>query len=246
MRIYGLTANEAIAIARYIDCDFMVTGEKLTKNGPRTWGRPVPGRGERTPSGRLRKGTEPRYSRYSPERYSYTGDIMWKPRRLHALCFHGLRDFIRQCFEFGATRVESVAGRWDSLAEFNRDLPRLAHDSLNGPGGFDFYTGLGHRTPAPETREDRGPMSARFARQVADDRLKRGKPVIPKAASVPHSLVSDADAIGQSFNDWAGDLGYDTDSRKALETFLACQENGVKLRRILGDLTAFRETLEDY
>lgn len=111
---------------------------------------------------------------------------------------------------------------------------------------FDFYTGLGHRTPAPETREDRGPMSARYARQVADDRLKRGKPVIPKAASVLHSLVLDADAIGQSFNDWAGDLGYDTDSRKALETFLACQENGVKLRRILGDLTSFREALEDY
>lgn len=98
----------------------------------------MPGPGERTPSGRLRKGGEPRYQRQTPWRYNpYSGEYWGGGRRLNALCFHGLRDFIRLCFEFGATRVQSVAGRWDSLAEFEDDLPRLAHDSLGGPGGYN-------------------------------------------------------------------------------------------------------------
>ena len=136
MKIYGLTTNEVTAIARYIGCDWQSTGETETRNGPRTWGRPVPGRGERTPSGRLRKGGEPRYQRFSAIRVNpYSGDV-WGGKRLNALCFHGLRDFIRQCFEFGATRVQSVAGRWDSQAEFEDDLSRLAHDNLSEPGGY--------------------------------------------------------------------------------------------------------------
>lgn len=135
MRIYGLNPDECRAFAQYIGCDFQYTGSKQTCNGWRTWGRPVPGRGERTPSGRIKAGTFIRYQRYSnPERAARWGT---KPRGLNALCFHGLRDYIRTCFEFGATRVQSVAGDWHSIEEFEDDLPRLAHNSLSGPGGYN-------------------------------------------------------------------------------------------------------------
>lgn len=35
MKIFGLTTNEATAIARYIGCDWQATGEQETRNGPR-------------------------------------------------------------------------------------------------------------------------------------------------------------------------------------------------------------------
>lgn len=41
------------------------------------------------------------------------------------------------------------------------------------------------------------------------------------------------DASGQSFAEWAGNYGYDEDSRKALATYEACQQGGDKARRLL-------------
>lgn len=41
------------------------------------------------------------------------------------------------------------------------------------------------------------------------------------------------DAVGQSFAEWAGNYGYDEDSRKALAIYELCQQNGDKARRLL-------------
>jgi hypothetical protein len=71
---------------------------------------------------------------------------------------------------------------------------------------FDYYTGIGHR--------------------------KGGKPFRPSLSSVLYSLVLDSSACDQSFDSWCSDFDYDTDSRKALETYLACQESVNKLRRV--------------
>jgi hypothetical protein len=62
-----------------------------------------------------------------------------------------------------------------------------------------------------------------------------GKRVVaPKAAGVFHSLCSDTECGGYTFEEFCDNLGYDTDSRKALKTYLACQEIGSKLRQLLG------------
>lgn len=77
----------------------------------------------------------------------------------------------------------------------------------------------------------------------------KGKAILPNELDVIYSLVLDADVIDYgTFEDWAGTMGYDTDSRSAETTYRACLEIGLKLRAILGDknLQALREAFQDY
>lgn len=62
-----------------------------------------------------------------------------------------------------------------------------------------------------------------------------GKP--PEAAGVLDCLSSDAFSIenAQSFEDWAADYGYDTDSRSAEKTFKTCEHQAKRLRSFLGN-----------
>ena len=86
---------------------------------------------------------------------------------------------------------------------------------------FEYYTGIGHR--------------------------KHNKPVRPELGDVLHSLILDASACDESFEDWCMNFGYDTDSRKALEIYLSCQNIGTKLRKtdlILSD--DLRDFLQEY
>lgn len=87
---------------------------------------------------------------------------------------------------------------------------------------FEYFTGLGHR--------------------------KNDKPVRPCASDVLYSLVMDSSAENESFEYWCSNYGFDTDSRKALDTYLQCQSNGKKIRTILGNslLSKISELLQDY
>lgn len=58
----------------------------------------------------------------------------------------------------------------------------------------------------------------------------------PDAEMVLECLLSDASVeYNRSFEDWAGDLGYDTDSRKAEKIYKACLKIAKKLHALLGD-----------
>lgn len=70
---------------------------------------------------------------------------------------------------------------------------------------FEYYTGVGRR--------------------------KGGKAVKPELSEVLYHLFCDASACETSFRDWCDDYGYDMDSRKALNMYLACQEINYKLRK---------------
>ena len=77
---------------------------------------------------------------------------------------------------------------------------------------------------------------------------KRGRTVHPTVADVLHSLTLDASCVEyRSFGDWCDDFGYDTDSRKALEMFLACGETASNLARLFSpsELEAINEVTED-
>ena len=56
------------------------------------------------------------------------------------------------------------------------------------------------------------------------------------------------DEDGYPIEGWAADLGYDTDSRSAEQTYRACLEIGLKMRNGLGDaqLRALRGIYQDY
>lgn len=71
-------------------------------------------------------------------------------------------------------------------------------------------------------------------------------PIAPDAPSVLSSLLLDASAADTTFADWCEEYGRDTDSRKALDTFLECQQIGVNLKRLLGaDYAKFVEAEND-
>lgn len=62
--------------------------------------------------------------------------------------------------------------------------------------------------------------------------------LLPDPVDVFALLLSDSDVIDcATFEEWASDCGYDTDSRKAEAIYRACLEIGLKLRAALGDET---------
>lgn len=71
----------------------------------------------------------------------------------------------------------------------------------------------------------------------------------PDPIDVVWSLIQDASVLDAGgFESWAGDLGYDTDSRKAEAIYRECLDLALKLRAALGDegLRQLQEAGQDY
>jgi hypothetical protein len=67
----------------------------------------------------------------------------------------------------------------------------------------------------------------------------------PELESVLDCLAIDASfAEGNTYNDFCAELGVDTDSRKALESYLACQQTAMDLHRLLGR-AAYNELMNE-
>lgn len=62
-------------------------------------------------------------------------------------------------------------------------------------------------------------------------KLAKSQKVVPELGDVLHSLILDGEAFfnAQSFEDWAGEFGYDADSRKAEAIYRVCDSTGRKL-----------------
>lgn len=76
-----------------------------------------------------------------------------------------------------------------------------------------------------------------------------GKPILPDPVDVVWSLSRDSDVLDSGgFEDWAGELGYDPDSRSAESTYRACLEIALKLRGAIGEagIEALRVAGEDF
>ena len=74
------------------------------------------------------------------------------------------------------------------------------------------------------------------------------KPQVPPIAGLLDSLIMDGDACSESFASWCDSYGLDVDSRKALATYMACQENADKLRKVFthAQITRIQELLQEY
>jgi len=57
----------------------------------------------------------------------------------------------------------------------------------------------------------------------------------PEVQDVLDCLLSDSDVLDREFEDWASDLGYDSDSRKAERIYKACLKSSGKLKAFLGE-----------
>ena len=125
---------------------------------------------------------------------------------------------------------------------------------------FNYFTGLGHReknTPALRgqvaygfqglTYEDKEGKTVYGRKYLAKVEASR-KPQNPAIAGLLYSLILDGTACNESFAAWCDNFGYDTDSRKALETYEQCKKGFDKLRKVLssGQIEHVRKLLEDY
>jgi hypothetical protein len=105
-----------------------------------------------------------------------------------------------------------------------------------------FRQGVGRVKPLPRTyRQDRSD-SVRKELWLHEVKAR----IVPSAAAVVSTLIASSSGSDQTFHDWCGDFGYSEDSRKALETYLACQVELANLRRLLGrHLSAAIEAARD-
>ena len=128
--------------------------------------------------------------------------------------------------------------------EFNSDRMADWNCQLTGPNGktitIEYHTGKGHREVKGHIRRKTLPFKCSLAE------WNNSRATSPCLADLIHCLLLDSSASDQSFAEWCSDCGYDTDSRKALDTYLACQKAGSDLRSIGADFTQLQNILEDY
>jgi hypothetical protein len=134
---------------------------------------------------------------------------------------------------FRAKSPENDWPHFEWLVELTRDDVRYR---------VPFKQGIGNIKPMPKTfRQDRSD-SVRANLWLHEVKAR----IVPSAAEVVATLIASSSGSDQTFHDWCGDLGYSEDSRKALETYLACQVELVNLRRLLGrHLSAAIEAARD-
>ena len=153
--------------------------------------------------------------------------------------------------ELGLT-VESVFVPWSESRNKGEKLPSLNWVvSLKRNGALvwagAYSAGCGH---CPSKEEPARRWECENGRKASAVRGRGTGPELkPDAIDVLYSLVMDADALDAGgFEEWAGDLGYDVDSRKAEKTYNACIGIGLKLRRHLGEggIVKLREAFQDY
>lgn len=76
-----------------------------------------------------------------------------------------------------------------------------------------------------------------------------GGPILPDPCDVLSSLALDASVLDHAtYENWAGELGYDPDSRKGEAIYRACLDIALRLRAGLGEngLDALRNASQDY
>jgi hypothetical protein len=136
---------------------------------------------------------------------------------------------------------------------------------VKGPSGefaTEYHTGVAHRewkrgcpvapdggNLPPDLGTPPRPYHVKGSRlciMSAEILEKQTKPTPPDLANVLHCLLMDSSAADETFQDWCSDCGYDPDSRKALDTYLTCQDMAHNLRKIGADFDALRTILEDY
>lgn len=115
----------------------------------------------------------------------------------------------------------------NSDPEWQADAWRITFKKTGESEGFEFKTGIGHRK-----------QNAR----------KETYLVRPCAASVLYCLLSDAEALNESFDSWCDCFGYSPDSIKAFDIYRDCCEIGKKIAKVIDHKTqeTLRDLLQDY
>lgn len=93
----------------------------------------------------------------------------------------------------------------------------------------EYRTGLGHRTIHAWAKKHAQSNDLIFLAKNQFSAVKT-----PNVADVVYSLLMDAHYADQTFSDWCENVGFDTDSRKALDVYLRCQDTYNQMVKLLG------------
>ena len=78
---------------------------------------------------------------------------------------------------------------------------------------------------------------------------RRNKPILPNVVSLWYSLACDASVLDVgTYEEWAGEYGFDPDSRKGEVVYRECLTHALKLRNALGEakLAELHRIMEGY
>lgn len=102
------------------------------------------------------------------------------------------------------------------------------------------------KTKSDDWQETANKWLIKIADQSFDYYTGSGIKESPNYDSVMACLTKDADALEKTFESWADEFGYDTDSRKAYKIWEDCCHNARKLHLIGIDIKSEVERLQDY
>jgi len=121
---------------------------------------------------------------------------------------------------------------------------------------FEYSCGIGHRVAKNELRGtkdefdrvyNKAPRKEKANLYLYIDELKAvSKPKPLNIDNVLWSLILDAQAGTESFDDFCDNFGYNNDSIKANEIYLACQKNGKKVKQFIANIDKASELFQDY
>lgn len=138
---------------------------------------------------------------------------------------------------------------WTSI-RFDCILSRNGREVWSGP----YHIGVGHLKNLATVERANGKLPRNAAptkaQLIALTHQATVESLKPKLTDVLHSLLSDGAAYfdGQTFEEWAADLGYDTDSRKAEAMFRECDATGRKMAQAFkpDELEALRNAAAEH
>lgn len=129
-----------------------------------------------------------------------------------------------------------VAFLSDHHSRFGKRWPHFLWSISLGEERFEYRMGSGHFTPLYKNKWEREwssmnkKPSPEHVRTAMDGVEGWAKP--PSMRDVLASLVLDARAGSESFNEFCDNSGYSNDSITALNIYRDCAEIGIKVRRI--------------
>lgn len=138
---------------------------------------------------------------------------------------------------------------WKITIKRNNNV--LTTDYIQGIGFIpNYHTMVGwnnRRTIAVDEFEKLASEQGRYGRVLGTVLSEKLPP--PLLRDVLYSLIMDSDVINHAnFESWAGDLGYDLDSRKTEKIYDDCLSIALQLKVILGNeaMEKLRELFQDY
>jgi hypothetical protein len=131
----------------------------------------------------------------------------------------------------------------DPLALVSSTPLKASHHWLTDINGqvFDYYTDALHRSPLSFYDKRNRPDNSDL-----EYVLKNTNPISPVLDSVLHNIITEGQDTEQPFSSWCYYLGYSTDSKSALDTYILRQDYISRLNRVGVPVEDYIKRFNDY